>query len=58
MENKEYKLTVEYLENIIKVYINDKLEIITDLKYDTCYGKTGIYKNKYSRIKILDYKEG
>lgn len=58
IKNKEYKLTVEYLENIIKVYINDKLEIITDLKYDTCYGKTGIYKNKYSRIRILDYKEG
>ena len=55
--NKEYKLTVEYLDNKIKVYINDKLEIITDLKYDTCFGRTGIYKNKYSNVTILDYKE-
>ena len=55
-ERKVYKLKVEFLDNIIKVYINDKLEIITDLKYDTCYGYTGIYINKYSRISILDYK--
>lgn len=55
--NQEYKLSVEYLDNKINVYINDKLEITTDIKYDTCYGKTGIYKNKYSYIKILDYKE-
>ena len=57
INNKEYKLTVEYLDNKIKVYINDKLEIITDLKYDTCFGRTGIYKNKYSNVTILDYKE-
>ena len=55
--NQEYKLSVEYLDNKINVYINDKLEITTDIKYDTCYGKTGIYKNKYSYITILDYKE-
>ena len=28
-----------------------------DLKYDTCFGRTGIYKNKYSNVTILDYKE-
>ena len=24
----------------------------------TYHGKTGVYKNKYSKISILDYKEG
>ena len=56
--NKKYKLSVRFLDNKLEVYVNDKLEIVTDLKYDTCYGKTGVYKNKYSKISILDYKEG
>ena len=56
--NKKYKLSARFLDNKLEVYVNDKLEFVTDLKYDTCYGKTGVYKNKYSKISILDYKEG
>lgn len=55
--NKNYSLKVEFLENIIKVYVNDKLEIQTNLKYDTCYGQCGVFKSRHSKIKLLNYKE-
>lgn len=53
-----YKLQVEVIDNVIKVYVNDKLEIQTVLKYDEGYGLSGVYKSKYTKIKLFDYKGG
>ena len=56
--NKEYTLKVEVIDNIIKVFINDKLEIITEFKYDYGYGYCGLYKSDLSSVIITKYKGG
>ena len=56
-ENKDYTLKVILDDNLIKVFINDILEIETTLKYDEGYGKCGVYKSKYSKVKLFNYLE-
>ena len=46
------------IDNMIYVYINNKLEVKTCLKYDHGYGYCGVYKCKHSKVSLLDYKEG
>ncbi len=57
LENVDYTLKVILNDNLIKVYINDNLEIETTLKYDEGYGKCGVYKSKYSKVKLFNYTE-
>ena len=56
--NKSYKLGVELKDNLINVFINDKLEMSTSLKYDQGYGLSGVYKSNHSKVHLYNYKEG
>ncbi len=58
LPSKIYKLKVLVIDNMIYVYINNRLEIKTCLKYDHGYGYCGVYKCKHSKVSLLDYKEG
>lgn len=58
LPDKTYSLKVLIKDNLIYVYINNKLEISTSLKYDQGYGLSGVYKSKHSNVKILEYKDG
>ena len=56
--NTNYTLKVKIIDNIIKVYINNKLEIQTEFKYDYGYGYCGLYKSNLSEVTITKYKGG
>ena len=56
--NKNYTFKVVTNDNLIKVYINGKLEISTELKYDYFYGYCGLYKSDISEVTISKYKGG
>ena len=55
---KESKDHQELKDNLIYVFINDKLEISTSLKYDQGYGLSGVYKSNHSKVHLYNYKEG
>ena len=56
--NTNYTLKVKIIDNIIKVYINNKLEFQTEFKYDYGYGYCGLYKSNLSEVTITKYKGG
>ncbi len=55
---KNYKLRVEVVDNMIYVYVNDKLEIKTTFKYDQGHGLCGVYKCQHAKVLLIDYKDG
>lgn len=55
--NEKYKMKVKVEDNMIYIYINDKLEIKTCLKYDQPYGFGGLYKSSNSNIKYISYRK-